>query len=134
MSRCREHGLRITPQRTTVYEHLLRSRDHPTAEQLYRRARKRLPNISLDTVNRTLLTFAEIGLIHVVEGFGSSRRYDPDLTEHHHAHCVKCGTIIDFHNSEFDDLVIPTYLRRQFRITGKKVVVSGICEKCRGNS
>ncbi len=127
---CRESGLRVTPQREAIYSELCRSGKHPTAEQLHTRIRRRFANISLDTVNRTLLTFAEIGLAEVVEGYGSPRRYDPDLESHHHAHCIKCGAIIDFRNVEFDRIKAPAKVRREFKVISKKVVFTGICARC----
>ena len=59
--KCRKAGLKVTPQRSVVYKVLVRYEEHPSTEMVYRRARKILPNISLDTVNRTLLTLSEIG-------------------------------------------------------------------------
>ncbi len=127
---CRANGLRVTPQREVIYAELCRSGKHPTAEQLCARIRRRFPNLSLDTVNRTLQTFAEIGLAEVVEGHGSPRRYDPNLETHHHAHCLKCGTIVDFRNAEFDQIKAPAKVRREFKVISKKVVFTGICAKC----
>jgi len=58
--RCKAAGLKITPQRIEIYRELLLTDEHPSAEMMYEKVRKTLPNISLDTVNRTLLTFNEI--------------------------------------------------------------------------
>jgi Fur family peroxide stress response transcriptional regulator len=77
--RCREAGLKITPQRLAVYKVLLGSAEHPSAEAVFRKAREVLPNISLDTVNRTLLTLSEIGAALVVEGSGDAKRFDGNL-------------------------------------------------------
>ena len=74
----RENGLKLTPQRTAIYEELLKAKDHPTADMIYKRIIKKIPNISFDTVNRTLLTFSEIGITNIVEGYGQPKRYDPD--------------------------------------------------------
>lgn len=128
----RAHGLRVTPQREAVYAELVHSGQHPTAEQLFKAVRQRFPNISLDTVNRTLLTFAKIGLASVVESYGSPRRYDADLEPHHHAHCIKCGMIMDFQDKSFENLQVPDRIRQKFKVVGKKVVLKGICNRCRG--
>jgi Fur family peroxide stress response transcriptional regulator len=98
---------------------------------LHKTISARFPHISLDTVNRTLLTFADIGLVEIVEGFGSARRYDPNIEPHHHAHCIKCGTIADFYSPHFDKLKVPAEIRRQFTVIGKRVVFNGICAACR---
>jgi Fur family peroxide stress response transcriptional regulator len=74
--RCREVGLKITPQRVAIYRELLETDEHPSAERLHEKIRKKLPNISLDTVNRTLLTLSEIGAAYVVEGTGDAKRFD----------------------------------------------------------
>jgi rubrerythrin len=74
---------------------------HPTAEDIYREVRKEMPAISLDTVNRTLLTLAEIGAAFIVEGTGQPRRFDGGLEDHQHFLCIKCGKVIDFHHPPF---------------------------------
>ena len=81
---CRKAGLKITPQRLAVYQILVQSKDHPSAEVLYRKIREQMPNISLDTVNRTLLTLANIGVAFTVEGSGDVRRYDGNMENHQH--------------------------------------------------
>jgi Fur family peroxide stress response transcriptional regulator len=126
----KEHGLRVTPQRTVLFQELLKAKDHPTADAVYRRVVKRIPNISFDTVNRTLATFAAIGLIKVVEGYGQAKRYDPDTGAHHHFRCVRCGRIIDFHNKGYDDIPVPADLAGRFTVTSKKVVLEGLCGSC----
>ncbi len=44
--RSKEHGLKITPQRTAIYQELLKAKDHPSADMIYRRIVKKIPNIS----------------------------------------------------------------------------------------
>ena len=131
--KCREHGLKITPQRIVIYQELLHSKDHPNAEALYKRVKKIIPDISLDTVNRTLLTFSKIGLVKNVEGYGEPRRYDPDLQNHHHFRCLNCNSIIDFDHKPYDDITIPGEIEKKFTVTGKKVLLEGYCDKCRQN-
>ena len=79
---CRRHQLKITPQRVAIYRELIQSKQHPTANLMFRTIKKAFPNISFDTVNRTLLTFSEIGVVDVVEGFGGPKRFDPDIGDH----------------------------------------------------
>ena len=128
---CREHGLRITPQRTAVFEVLCRADNHPTAEDVHRVVGRSFPNISFNTVNETLLTFTEIGLTTVVETFGGPRRYDPNPGKHHHAHCVRCGHIFDFENTRYDRIRPPASVSGEFTILDTKVVMTGICKRCR---
>ena len=129
--KCADHSLKVTPQRTTIYEELLRSKEHPTADLVYQKVRNKLPNISFDTVNRTLLTFSKLGVIRVVEGYGEAKRFDPDLEPHHHFRCIRCNRIIDLQEQTFDEINIPKNISKQFTVLHKKVVLEGVCETCR---
>lgn len=128
--KCRENNLKVTPQRIVIFRELLKSKDHPHAEALYQRVKKIIPDISLDTVNRTLLTFSRIGLVKNVEGYGKPRRYDPDLKNHHHFRCLSCNSIIDFEHKPYDDITIPGTIEKVFTVTNKKVLLEGYCDKC----
>jgi len=45
--RLASRGFRLTPRREHVYNVLLQERDHPTAEQVFMRAKKEMPEISM---------------------------------------------------------------------------------------
>ena len=57
----------VTHQRQEIYRELAQAEDHPSAEALHHRLQERFPTISLDTVYRTLATFAGCGLINKVD-------------------------------------------------------------------
>jgi Fur family transcriptional regulator, peroxide stress response regulator len=129
---CLQNGLKITHQRTLIYEELTKAKDHPSVDIIYKRVRKLLPNISFDTVFRTLETFSVLGIIKQVEGSGELKRFDPDLENHHHMHCIRCKKIIDFSNATYDALKIPPGLEKDFKILNKRVVLEGLCKDCSG--
>ena len=128
--KCRANELSITPQRVAIYTEMVKSKQHPSAEDVFGKVRKTFPDISLDTVYRTLSTFAEIGIINVVEGYGEARRYDPDLTAHHHFRCRKCNKIVDFHENSYDNLKLPKEFGKDYKVTSIKVIIEGLCNKC----
>jgi Fur family peroxide stress response transcriptional regulator len=128
--KCRENNLKVTPQRTAIYRELIKSEDHPSASDIFSRIRKIFPDISFDTVNRTLLTFNEIGVVTLVEGYGEPKRFDPDTESHHHFRCIRCNNIIDIHHKSFDKIKIPEDIQKQFTVLNKRVLIEGICEKC----
>ncbi len=130
IDRCRQEGLKVTPQRIAIYKLLMESREHPSADAVYRKVAATHPTISFDTVNRTLLTFADIGVIDTVESYSVSRRYDTVTTPHHHAHCVRCGRIIDFVDPSLDALELPEEITGRCKVLGHRVVVSCICPDC----
>ncbi len=129
-TQCIVHNLKITPQRILIYNELTGAKNHPTVDNIYRSLHEKYPNISFDTVNRTLLTFYDIGLVDIIESPGSQRRFDPNKENHHHLHCIKCGKIIDFTSSELDALSIPLEVGKHFKVLQKRVVINGICEDC----
>ena len=130
-NKCREANLKITPQRTIIFDALVNDKGHPTADIVFQRVRKKIPNISFDTVSRTLLSFVDMGLLKVVEGYGRPKRFDTDTDSHHHFQCLKCNKIIDFCNTGFDALEVPKEIKSRFTVTGKKVVLEGLCDSCK---
>jgi len=127
---CRRRQLKITPQRVGIYQVLIQSKRHPTADLVFRAVKKEFPNISFDTVNRTLSTFAEIGVVDVVETFGGPKRFDPDITDHHHLHCMACGRIIDFEYEGYARLEVPKAIASTFKVISRRVVLKGLCDTC----
>ena len=63
-TRCKELGLRITRQRQEIFRAVAQSNAHPSAETVFLQVRESLPNVSLDTVYRTLSSLEEMGLLH----------------------------------------------------------------------
>jgi Fur family peroxide stress response transcriptional regulator len=129
--KCKAHHLKVTPQRTAIFKILATAENHPSADEIFQEIQPKFPHISFDTVNRTLLTFAEIGIVDLAEGHGTPRRFDTNLVPHHHFFCIKCGRLTDFICKAYDNLEIPEKIRENFTITSKRVVLKGICDACR---
>jgi Fur family peroxide stress response transcriptional regulator len=130
-AKCRAAGLKITPQRIAVYKTLIGSKTHPSADTVFHKVKGVIPNISLDTVNRTLLTLAKIGAISVVEGSGDAKRFDGNLENHQHFRCIKCKRIIDFYCKQFSNITVPQSIRKKFTVLRKTVYLEGICDLCK---
>lgn len=127
----RESGLPITVQRRAVFEAILDRADHPTAEQLYRAVRGRLPQISRMTVHRILSTFVSLGVVAKTCHPGSAARFDPKLHQHHHLVCLVCGRISDVEDARLDHLPWPTVSPGEFEIQDYRVHFHGRCARCR---
>jgi len=128
--KCKEIGLKITPQRLAVYEVLLKSYNHPTVEEIYEEVKKMYPYVSLATVYRTLETLEKIGLVKRVCFWGNSARYDANICEHHHLICEKCGRIEDIDLEQ--KLAIPESLQG-FKTDSYSVNIYGLCPNCQSN-
>ncbi len=88
-------GQRSTKQREHIFSVILEKRDHPTADEVYARARSDMPSISLATVYNCLETLVESKLVRQVNFEREPTRYCPNLTKHAHFYCRESGEIID---------------------------------------
>ncbi len=88
-------GLRMTRQRREVYDVLMSLRDHPTASEVYERAKSNMPGISLATVYNCLEALVEHGAVRQVHFERESSRYCPNLTAHGHFQDEQSGAVID---------------------------------------
>lgn len=93
--RLAESGLRSTPQRELVFGVLLKQLDHPTAEEVFVRAKAQQQSISLATVYNCLEALVEYGLVKQVNFERQPSRYCPNLHEHGHLHDEATGAITD---------------------------------------
>jgi len=104
---------------------------HPDACWVYDQVRKRLPNISLGTVYRSLAVLGEAGLIQELPQAGKSTRYDANVDAHQHVVCSQCGRIADV---EVGDL---TAVRQMIaraagfaEVAGERLEFYGRCSEC----
>jgi len=87
---------RNTRQRAVILDILKESHAHPTAETIYREARRVLPNISLGTVYRNLNFLRDQrAVLEIRPSEGGSSRFDAADTPHAHFHCIHCSALLD---------------------------------------
>jgi Fe2+ or Zn2+ uptake regulation protein len=120
-------GLRLTPQRQQVYDVLRQKRDHPTAEEVFIRAKKAMPEISHATVYNCLDALVKSGLARQVTVERGATRFCPNMLDHGHFHCSDCGTVYDVDlPSELPCVAMP----RGFKALRHDVTIHGICADC----
>ena len=88
-------SLRPTKQREHIFSLLIAKRDHPTAEEIFKRSKKNMPSISLATVYNCLDSLVDSGLIRQVNFEREPSRYCPNLKPHAHFLCTQSGEIFD---------------------------------------
>ena len=95
----------MTGQRRVIVRVLEDASDHPDAEEVYVRASKLDPRISLSTVYRTMALFQEEGIIERHD-FGDGRSRFETLPDRHHDHLIDLDTghVIEFRNEEIEAL------------------------------
>ena len=122
-------GFRFTPQREHVYRVLLRERDHPTAEQVFMRAKRIRPEISMATVYNCLDALVKCRLVREVNVNPTAMRYCPNMQDHHHFYCDQCGSVFDLDpslNGHEAGLKLP----KGFAVTRYDISVHGACARC----
>jgi Fe2+ or Zn2+ uptake regulation protein len=122
-------GFRSTIQREHVYGVLLQERDHPNAEQVFMRAKKGMPDISMATVYNCLDTLVKSGLVREVNLDRSAMRYCPNMQDHCHFYCDQCGAVYDIDFTP-DTCQLDLEMPKGFTATGYEVSIHGACRKC----
>lgn len=88
-------GQRSTRQRELVYAVILSRPDHPSADEVFERARAEMPSISLATVYNCVETLIQCGLVRPVNVERQPSRYCPNLAEHAHFIDRTSGRVFD---------------------------------------
>ena len=122
----------MTRQRRVILEELKKIETHPTADEVYERARQRLPRISLGTVYRNLEVLSECGLIQKLEVGGTQKRFDGTVGNHHHIRCVRCGSLEDVWLEPLIAIENTLRSRCDYEIIGTRLEFMGVCPQCKG--
>jgi len=120
-------GLRFTAQRHEVLSVLLEKRDHPTAEEVFIRAKRRMPEISMATVYNCLDALVKCNLVRQVNLDRAATRYCPNMTEHSHFRCDACGRIYDIELAARD---LACNVPKGFQVSHSEISLRGLCAGC----
>ena len=119
-------GFRFTPQREQVYAVLLQKRDHPTAEEVFIRAKREMPDISMATVYNCLDALVKCGLVRQVTLERGAARFCPNMQEHCHFYCDSCESVFDIGLPQGAAVPLP----KGFRAERYDVTIHGCCPAC----
>ncbi|MFW6213881.1 MAG: Fur family transcriptional regulator [Spirochaetota bacterium] len=135
IARLRDRGWRLTVQRRVVAEALSEPDLHLTADEVYSRARERVPEISKATVYNTLGELTAMGELREVQLVPGPTRYDPNATiVHHHLVCTQCGEISDIQPRGLEHLELSDDDRQGFELEQIEVTFRGRCSSCAAKS
>jgi Fur family peroxide stress response transcriptional regulator len=132
--RFKARGLKLTPQRAAIYQALVETTSHPTAEALHRQVMQVHPMISPNTVYYTLGVLREAGLVREVNYWHDCARFDANMSLHHHLICLGCRRIEDLTDTALDCLTVASGGKGGFKITSHRVEFHGYCGGCRRRS
>ena len=125
--RCIDKGMRMTEQRRIIAGVLEDAVDHPDTEELYIRASKIDPRISISTVYRTVALFEDAGIIDRHDFRDGRARYEP-VPESHHDHLIdmKTGKVIEFRNEEIEALQDAIAKTLGYRLVDHRLELYGV--------
>ncbi|AWB48919.1 transcriptional repressor [Gemmobacter aquarius] len=127
IARCEAKGLRMTEQRRIVARVIGEAEDHPDVEELYARAARVDPRISIATVYRTVKLFEEAGILDRLEfGDGRARYEDAERDHHDHLIDVNTGEVIEFVDPEIEALQERIAERLGYRLVGHRLELLGV--------
>lgn len=126
-----EKKLRHSHQRDMIYNYMLETKEHPSAEMIYEDLKKIEPNLSLGTVYRNLKLLEELGMVRKVTNVNNVERYDAMTYDHIHLVCDECGSVFDLPN--FDNEVIKEKFSNEVggEINWVNIILGGKCKHCR---
>lgn len=126
-------GMRITQQRRLLVEHVFSRHEHFDADSLIEQlpASGQPGHVSRPTVYRTLNEFVDAGLLRsfVLNG-RAVYEHDYGYPQHDHMHCVECNQLFEFQSDELLTLRDQVAREHRFRVSGHRLIISGICFDC----
>ena len=130
IERCEAKSLRMTDQRRVVARVIGAAHDHPDVEELYLRAARVDPRISLATVYRTVKFLEAAGILEKLEfGDGRARYEDAERDHHDHLIDVNTGQVIEFVDPEIEALQERIAARLGYRLIGHRLELLGVAAK-----
>ncbi len=131
LSKLRESGQRITPQRIAILEILAKSEGHPSVEEIYKVVAKDFPTTSLATIYKTVTLLKELGEVLELEFSQGSNRYDGSKPfPHPHVVCTNCKKIIDPDLESLGAMTAEVSQQTGFKVAYHRLDFYGLCPEC----
>lgn len=135
-----KHGLRPTRIRKLILDLLYKIDGHYSAQEITDILKARGDKVGTATVYQNLEKLFNVSLIRRIAGADGLKRYDGDLTPHHHLECVSCGTLLDInldHNAIHQ--LLPQARSQDKPVHGwtaihSEITIKAICPSCQRSS
>lgn len=121
-------NIRLSHQRLLVLDYLVTHKDHPSAEEIYKKLREVDPILSQATIYNTLNILVENHLIRELDFNERFKRYDFEGEGHSHFVCDSCHRIYDL---KPEDVEVIFKGPSSFQVDTKELTLRGICPSCR---
>jgi Fe2+ or Zn2+ uptake regulation protein len=135
LGQLRENGLKITSQREAVLDLFAKNNASKTPYAVYKKLKKRLPQLGLPTVYRILEELKEIGLLIQIPSEDRQLYYGlchlPGHKHHHHFVCRKCKKIEEVEQCNFK--AVSAFIRQKLGaiVESHSLQLEGLCADCK---
>ena len=131
ITRLREHGYRVTPQRVAIINTIVGHSGHPTVEQVHALVQQDFPMTSLATVYKTVSLLKEIDEVQELHTSDDVRHVDGRAPEAHpHLICKNCGRIIDLVEIDLGEITAVIAKQTGYTELGNRADFWGLCPAC----
>ena len=136
ITKLRQGGYKVTPQRRAVLRVICSSDEHLTPLALYNKVSKEQSGIGLVTIYRTIGILTELGLICEIHSENNRRSYllRKPLVHHHHLVCNDCGAVVYFTDCDLSELEERLSRKTGYAIDNHLLEFSGRCQNCQSEA
>ena len=105
-SALKNENMKFTPQRLSILEEIVESKEHRECEEIYLSLKNQGENVSRATVYRTMDFLVENDFARKIDIGDGKSRYETKINHPHHDHmiCVDTGEIIEFVSPEIENI------------------------------
>ncbi len=121
----KSHDIKVSYQRAQIYKYLLKYKNHPTVDMIYKALINDIPSLSKTTIYNTLKLFVDKKLVNVINIEDNETRYDADTTFHGHFKCKKCNKIYDIRLEKPMIIDFENYSVDEYHF-----YIKGVCSEC----
>lgn len=129
IERTRAQGGKATSQRILIWTALADDYSHPTAVDLFKRLRPRLPSLSLTTLYNVLNELVEWGEIRRFDTGDGHIHFDPDTSGHAELVCMRCHRVVDAPVGATPEHAVPEHVAG-YAIVSHSEQYFGYCPEC----
>ncbi len=123
--------LKKTSQRTLIWTALLKTKGHPSVEEIRDSLLKGGHRIGLATIYRTLKILLQSGMIRQSKLLGMTR-YEPVVNQPNHLHfiCNSCRSTVEFPSRKIEHLIQKATDEHGFEERYSRYAIFGVCKSC----
>ncbi|MSQ96148.1 MAG: transcriptional repressor [Gemmataceae bacterium] len=122
---------RYTTQQRDMVKYIFSKHNHFDADELIDEMKRESFRVSRATVYRTLNKLVDASLLRRINlGDRTVYEHDYGYAQHDHLHCEQCGAMIEFENTEVEQMIRDVCQQQHFHYIGHSFVIRGICGNC----